>query len=185
LSVRPVNWPEANKLEKTSGWTVEETERMLEALANVNEVLWLGSIKGFHRMDKSIFPNNHASGTPGHIVLYNSAFGENQNLARILTHELAHEYYRGEMNLTEQVGYNVLSGWRIDNSRPSNGPKKWRSTRSKFVDADGSDSPEEDFANNVEYFFFNKTKLQFLAPEPYSWIEQRFNDKVIKEKRKK
>jgi len=177
---RPGNWPDANKKEKSKAWTTEEAERVLEALADVPEILWLDTIKSIHRMDKSIIKNNFASGTPGNLVLYDNAFNEKQNLTRILVHEFAHEYYRAKMNLSDQVEYNIQADWRLDESHLWAGVKRWKTSRSKFVEPDGSDSPEEDFANNLEYYFFNRTKLQFYSPGAYNWINMRLGDKIKK-----
>lgn len=61
-NVRPPNWPDANKSEKHKKWTDEEIERMLEALNELPEVLWVRTIKSISRMDKSIYQNNPGSG---------------------------------------------------------------------------------------------------------------------------
>ena len=46
-----------------------------------------------------------------------------------------------------------------------------------FVEKDGTESPEEDFANNVEYFLFDRKTLIKKTPTAEDWIHRKFGDK--------
>ena len=44
--------------------------------------------------------------------------------------------------------------------------------RGTFVSDDGRDSPDEDFANNVEFFLFRPEKLKKTSPGVYDWLKK-------------
>ncbi len=45
-------------------------------------------------------------------------------------------------------------------------------------------SPEEDYANNLEYFIYNPDKLKQVTPNAYEWIKKRFGPKLKLKERK-
>lgn len=162
--------------DKPGTWTDEEWERVLEALSELPEILWVPTIEGIYRLQKSRFPENPAAGEPKNLALYNPAFNSKDKLAQILAHELAHELYR---NLTEaeRTSYRDATFWFTPNIRNKIYTIRGRS-ESQFVAPDGIDSPEEDFSNNVEYYLFSSKKLEAVTPSAYKWIQQRYGDKL-------
>jgi len=131
------------------------------------------SIKGIYRFEKSDeFPNQGTWGS--HVIaLYDTAFDENSNLARILAHELSHQVYKDFPDKIQDQ-YRDATDW----SRLKVGDKFYDAARwFGFVDDDGKISPTEDFANNVEYFLFEPAKLNAVTPGAYRWIEKHFGDR--------
>jgi hypothetical protein len=52
------------------------------------------------------------------------------------------------------------------------------SGRLDYVEEDGPSSITEDFFNNIEYFIFERKKLQNTAPKVDAWIQKMFGDKL-------
>ena len=105
----PPGWE--NKTEESVKWAEEQHERVLEAIGELPEDLRKTPIKGIYRLSKSIFyPNPASNDNDGTIVLYDSAFDKDRRLARILTHEFAHEYYLTLSDL-DQTSYRTALGW--------------------------------------------------------------------------
>jgi len=48
------------------------------------------------------------------------------------------------------------------------------SRKGSFVEPDGATSVTEDFANNVEYFLFDRNLLQKITPNADTWINRHF-----------
>jgi len=168
----PSDWP--NKNEKQATWTAEEEERILEALENLPEELWSDVIKGLYRLKKSKdFPNPASNGN-GHIVLYDSAFESKRNLARILTHELAHISYQN-LSKEDAPDYRRATNWGFEAS--TGRVYYWKGRESGYVAEDGKISPEEDYANNIEYYLFEPEKLIEETPSAYNWIKKHFGGK--------
>lgn len=75
---------------KSKKWSVEEIERLHEALSVLPEIfLNLPNVK-IYRMQKSKFAENPATSNNNDITLYDSAFEHKDSLAQILSHELSH-----------------------------------------------------------------------------------------------
>jgi hypothetical protein len=51
-----------------------------------------------------------------------------------------------------------------------------------FVEIDGRQSPEEDFANNAEYYLFEPALLKKASPKIFSWIEKNLGSLLKLEK---
>jgi hypothetical protein len=171
VNTRPANWPYDK--EKSKSWTVEETERVLEAICELPEKLWKKSEYRIYRMEKSKDGGNPATSAKGIVVLYDSAFNKSNNLARVIAHELAHETYV-KLNEADSIDYRTTLNWFT--SRRGN-----RSTivsrEDGFVTDDGRVSPEEDFANNIEYFLFEPNVLKSKTPHAFRWIKTHLGDK--------
>lgn len=143
-------------------WTQPEIERVVSALNRLPETFWMEEIEGVYRFKKSKDEGNPASSVKGIIGLYDSAFSEKIELARILSHELAHEKYR-RMHSSSKLDYMRTSGWK---PVPLNkGTYGVTPPKSGFVGPDGDTSPEEDFANNVEEYLFDESRLKSIAPK--------------------
>jgi hypothetical protein len=94
-------------------------------------------------------------------------------LLRILAHELAHELYE---NLTKEElsSYKATMNWiEIKNTK---GTDVTIDRGSGFVAEDGRIGPEEDFANNVEFYLFENSRLKSVTPNAYEWLKNRFGD---------
>jgi hypothetical protein len=168
---RPGIWPHRKETEKA--WTPEEVERVLEALCELPEELWNKSAYKIYRMDRSHLGGNPASSANGIVVLYDSAFDKGRTLARILAHELAHERYE-KLSESEIVDYRMALNWFVSRTK---GKTVIISRKAGFVADDGRVSPEEDFANNVEFYLFEPNKLKIETPHGFRWIRNHFGDK--------
>ncbi len=42
-----------------------------------------------------------------------------------------------------------------------------------FIEPDGKSQPEEDLANNIEYYLFEPNKLQKISPAIFNWIKNK------------
>jgi len=168
----PKRWPHHS--EKSTKWTEEEIERVLEALDGIPKELLSGTINAIYRLKKSDqFPNPATWGS-GVIALYDTAFNENRNLARVLAHEFSHEKY-DDFSDQERQDYRRETGWKrykLPDGREVDVPRLFG-----YVEEDGKLFPSEDFANNVEYFLFDPGKLKEETPKAYNWIQKHFGDK--------
>ncbi len=171
--VRPKGWPHAK--EKTKLWKTGEIEDVVDALALLPDELKLKHVKGICRMDRSVFDGNAGSFGDGYIILYESAFsdGDIRRLSRLLAHELAHEYFQ---NLPDSVRqeYEAATKWV---RYKDHGKVRYIFSRTCcYVDQDGKISPDEDFANNIEYFLFDNSTLKEFTETAHTWIRKRFDD---------
>jgi hypothetical protein len=58
--------------------------------------------------------------------------------------------------------------------KPPKGMKGWIQRKDGYVAEDGRISPDEDFANNVEYFLYDPETLKTTTPHAYTWISKHF-----------
>ena len=175
----PVNWE--RKGESGANWSDDEIEAFLEALAVIPDQLTKAQVINVYRARKSTDHPNPASSSDGIIVFYNSAFDRPTNLSRVLAHELAHQKYR-DLNDEERKNYWTATNW-FNLSQDDKHPAYIR-RKDGYVEADGKISPEEDFANNVEYFLFDKEKLHRASANASDWINKHFGDTFILEGRR-
>lgn len=170
-SGRPDDWP--YDVEKSGAWSLQETERVLEALCELPKEIWENSTYKIYRMNKSKDGQNPATSAESIIVLYDSAFKQKNNLSRVLAHEFAHEKYR-TLKESEAINYRISTNWFILKTK---GKSVQVSRKDGFVADDGRVSPEEDFANNVEFYLFEPNKLESTTPHGFAWIKKHFSDK--------
>ncbi len=171
----PLNWEFKN--EKSKAWTEGEKEETLEALSELPPLLLNEIVSGIYRLKASAqLTENPAANFQNQIALYDSAFGGKLNVARVLAHEFAHIFFR-QMAKPEQVDYAIAAEWE---ATLWNGLKDKQLTlnRKDFVEYDSQNSPEEDFANNIEYFLFNPKTLKEKSPQLYVWMSKKFGDKL-------
>lgn len=174
---RPSDWPHAREVSKA--WTEEEKEKAIEALDQIPEQLWSASIRGILRMDQSRMGKDNPAtwADDGNLVIYNSAFHRDPKrpLARVFAHELAHQQFK-DLSVDDRNGYLTTSNWFF-----VGGGKKGRkivvSRNDGYVSEDGRISPDEDFANNVEYFLFEPSVLKAKVPHIDNRIRQHFGVK--------
>lgn len=171
----PENWP--HKTEVVRPWNVEDTERVFEAIQEIPDALKTKKISGIYRLKRSKFFPNPATFSRGTIVLYDSAFlgtTKDRSLARFLAHEFAHQIY---LNLTDQERnhYNLTTNW-VSAKNFKTGQMQSFSRTDGFVRNDGRESPEEDFANNLEFYLFEPMVLKSKTPHAFRWIQEHFGD---------
>lgn len=168
---RPEGWP--YKGERTGDWTEAERERFFAAVEGLPEMLQVPSLKAIYRMIESTYRPNPATHASGILVLYDLAFSPKTNLTRILVHEFAHEVF--DSSSSDRKSYMEALGW---NAKWQADKVFWTGRAAGFVADDGHFEPDEDFANNVEFYLFEPKKLLEVTPVAYRWIEKRYGDKL-------
>lgn len=146
----PKGWP--HKKEKFRSWTDKEKVNVSKALNEIPAILTeIGELK-IYRAIKSEIPDNPATSAPEDkiITLYDSI--SKHELKRVLAHELAHIYYVS-LSKEERESYYKAAQWEFDKSQ-----KIYTTVRKSFSAEDGKINPEEDFSNNIEYFYFSKNR---------------------------
>ena len=128
---------------------------------------------GVYRFSKSKYFPNPASRIGSNIGLYDTAFDEKRNLARILAHELAHYSY-DKLSFEDGKRYREVTGWQ---TKLEGSDVYWTPRPNAFVEDDGKVSPDEDYANNVEYFLFRPKVLKQVTPNAFNWLKNKFGDK--------
>ncbi|MGZ3747486.1 MAG: hypothetical protein ACXVB4_06085 [Pseudobdellovibrionaceae bacterium] len=167
----PPNWPHSK--EKAGSWTVEEKERIIEALEELPDILLSDKIAGIYRLKKSKDFPNPASSSYGVIVIYDSSFDSSRNLGRILCHELSHQNFK-DLSNEEKQDYRRATGWHLKLESDRN--VYWVGRKSGYVEEDGKNSYEEDYSNNLEYYLYDPDKLKKVTPSGYEWIKKHFGD---------
>jgi hypothetical protein len=171
----PPKWEFKN--EKSKVWTEDEKEKVLEALAALPPLLVNEIVSGIYRIKTSVqLPENPAANFQNQIALYDKAFENRQNVARVLGHEFSHTFYQG-LTFPEQFDYAKTAEWegKLGTSLKDT---ELTLSRSGIVEEDSQNNPEEDFANNIEYFVFNPKTLKEKSPQVYNWISKKFGDKL-------
>lgn len=165
---RPGFW--GYKSEKSKKWSVEEAERVYEALSVLpQQLLDLDKVK-IHRMIEHVSNrDNPATTNYDDVVLYDSAFKHKVPLEQILAHELSHSLYNKLTKYQKKI-FATSAKWE---EAKSSG--KWVATKEKiFFEQDSKASLEEDFANHIEYYLFKGQFLKKSSPEAHKWIGETF-----------
>lgn len=172
----PPGWLTPN--ENPKPWTEDEKERVFEAIASLPVSLREIGLKGIYRMKESTEHSpNPGKGQSRTIALYDPAFDGKTNLSRILAHELAHEIFR-QFSDDDREGYRLAGDWLKIPDRKAGKPQLVPNRDSaSFVEEDGSESLDEDFSNNIEYFLFSRDRLKAKTRKVHDWIQNRFGDK--------
>lgn len=166
-------WP--NPTEEQRKWSEKERLETIAALNRVPLVLW-NKLKGIIRFDRSKdFPNQSSYGG-GHIALYDAAFAKGENLTRLCVHELAHALW-DESSIEWQESYYDTTGWTVLQRRPGQSPVTIGRILG-YVQTDGKFRPDEDFANNIESYIFERERLIEVTPSAHKWIRDRFGDSL-------
>lgn len=168
----PPGWPQ--KKEVLAKWTEDQRERVLEALSEFPEGLLRMPPKGIYRLSKSVLYPNPASRADDVIVLYDSVFDRDHRLARILAHELAHQSY-AHLNAADRNSYRGYVGWT--NVEVKEDSIVWKERAGGYVEEDGRVGPDEDYANNLEYFLFQPDVLKVKTPKAFDWMTKHYGDK--------
>jgi hypothetical protein len=158
---QPKAWPKQK--EKFKECPIKRQNEIKKNLSELPKILTdVGELK-IHCADKSMHDGNPATTATKVkiIVLYDLAFSG--DIKRYLGHELAHILYDRLADDELKELHKVLL-W--DEHKKSFHPK-----RKNFSEEDGSSDPDEDFANNVEHYLFEKESFKIKFPEIYRWID--------------
>jgi hypothetical protein len=98
-----------------------------------------------------------------YIILFPSAFAKSEEVSRIMAHEITHFLIANEW-ASHFKRYKQASGWETEG-------RVVEERKGGFVATDGRSSPEEDFANNIEFYLFERSKLKVQSPEIFKWID--------------
>ena len=103
-------------------------------------------------------PNNPAASIPDKktLILYDLFF-KRKDAQKVLGHELAHFLY-WQLNDEQKIEFATRSGWKFQSGRITSKPNK-------PIYNDSLASPSEDFANNVEAYYFDIDNLKKNNPE--------------------
>jgi hypothetical protein len=106
--------------------------------------------------------------------LYDTAFSKDKNLTQVLAHELAHQYFR-QLSDEDIKSYRKAADWfnlgKVD-AKPI-----YATSRTQFALEDSNSSIDEDFANNIELYLYDQTRLKKLTPKIADWIQNQFGVK--------
>jgi hypothetical protein len=119
-------------------------------------------------------PLNAATSSEEFIILYDRAFSASEDLTRVLFHEVVH-FLLEEMWSTHFRNFKREFGWSAI-------AKEGKYRAGDFVDIDGKLSPEEDFANSIEFFEFEPSSLRRVSPNIFRWVEKNLGQKAKLEK---
>lgn len=170
---RPSVWD--FKSEVTTAWTDEEKSKLAESLSQSPESFRSLPLDGIYRMKKSVQIVNPGTTYDNSIAVYDPAFNNPIfSIDHVIYHELAHILY-SNMTKSEQKNYADTLGWtKRDLTDQRHG---------EFIDSAAKDSPEEDFANNIEAYLLDPNSLKNKVPDAYGWISKKYSKKLkLKEK---
>jgi hypothetical protein len=169
---RPKVWGYSQ--EKSKKWSIENVERLYDAISILPaELINQGEIS-VYRMLKSRYEGNPATSNFREVVLYDSAFVHKDSLAQIISHELAHVLY-GDLGKKEKEMFAQSSSWIIDDGHTEEGYKALKSKI--FIQDDSQMGVDEDFSNHIEYFLFRPKYLEKHSPNAFKWIETKYGKK--------
>lgn len=159
----PKGWP--HKREKFRNWTEKEKTVVTKALNELPAILTqIGELKIYRAIKSEIPDNPSTSGLEDKIItLYDNV--SKHELKRVLAHELAHIYYFS-MSREEIKSYNEIAQWN-ENQRTG----IFWTDRKSFSADDGKIGPEEDFANNLETFYFDRKTIE-KDQMIFKWIKK-------------
>ena len=166
---KPVGWYGAEKFRE---WRNGEKARVLRIIKNLPHKRLKEVEFSIYRVKTGRDPRNPAISIPipsdYTIHLYDSAFSQSFNLHDIVIHEIAHSLYLS-MNKQDRDRYLAVSQWSKEKSKDTH-----TTQRKGFVKRDGIDSPNEDFANNVESYFSLPGLLKKKNPDIHEWMKHYF-----------
>lgn len=166
---RPSDWPTPYQSERSTNWQSKEVQDLLWSIERIPSVLWNKTVHGIYRMHRSLDYPNPGMYWNNHIVLYDSAFQNEEYTARVLAHELAHANFDDLSELLRK-DYAKAAGWKR-RSR-TGGNDEWIPPGVGAVVPAGLHSIDEHFASSVEYFIFDNKKLKKINPGVFTWVQK-------------
>lgn len=164
-----------SNIDKRAEWTAEERERLLEALGEIPDFL-KEDFDRIYRMKNLDHSENPASVLGTTLVLYDAAFRSDQNLAQIITHEMAHRYL--EKHEGEKESFRKAAKW-IGSSKFQPGRPE-----DQFLRPNGMLSYHEDFADDMAAYIFRPESLKAKSPEIFQWMEKHIGPRLKRGGRK-
>lgn len=156
----------------------DRVERVLSQLPNSWRPKALKSIvKGSKPADITSM-TSPAISSDEYVILFPRAFDLSQeDLERVVSHEVSHLLISNEWS-------SLLSKYKQAVEWPSSSTDKGQLAirPGQFVDADGKFSPEEDMANNIEYFIFEPSTLKSKCPKIFAWLQKTMGKDLKKQK---
>ncbi len=175
---RPAIWSYGK--EKSKKWTLEEVQRFYEELSALpDSLINIKNVK-VYRMDQSLTQSNPATSNFRDIVLYDGAFKHKDSLAQIIAHELAHTLFAG-LSDSEKEQFAEETNWIV--LKLKNETIYIPKNEKKLLQADSTASIDEDFANHIEAFLFDKAKLRKVSPNSILWIQKKYGESFRIQKR--
>lgn len=166
IEAKPKAWRSESEISKS--WTEDEKNKVLENLSHLPDILKTKNFRGFYRMKTSAGLVNPGANFDDQIALFDRAFDGPYSLSRVIAHELAHEYY-SNLSQAEKSSYLNAMGWI-----KAAGGEKYLPRSDGFMRVDAKDSPEEDFAVNIETYLFEPEQLKQVVPRAYQWVGNKF-----------
>lgn len=162
---RPSAWD--FKSEATTAWAEKEKTKLEESLNQLPETFKSLPLDGIYRMKRSAQIINPGTTHNSSITIYDSAFNNPAfSIDHVIFHELAHVLY-SNMAKSDRRNYESTLGWvKKDLTDQRDG---------SFIVAAAKDSPEEDFANNIEAFLLDPNLLKNKVPTAYDWISKKYS----------
>lgn len=147
----PGNW---NSNEVFKAWNEKELNQFFNDGDRLPPLLRKQVLEKIFRGEKSTYPNNPAATLPSgkFIVLYNDYFQRNDR-SRVLGHEMAHLLY-WRLSREQKKEFAQISGWNFDEVKGLRTPPK------SVIYGDSAESPAEDFANNIEAYYYDQKYLK-------------------------
>jgi hypothetical protein len=145
--------------------TGNERQQIESALLKMPNVFKPKSLKAIVKssMTDPTSPANQASSSDEFLIVFSALFKNGDQIERVIVHEAVHHLLQSDwLKLFEN--YKKYVKW------PKSGSLAVRP--GDFVQSDGRDSAEEDFANNIEYYMFATKTLMQISPNIFSWIDQ-------------
>lgn len=160
---------------ETKPLKAEEQEKILGAISRLPKGFIPKSLKAIVRASNIDFlsPQNPATSSDEFIILFPRAFSSSAQFDRVLFHEVVHHLTINEWS-SDFLKYKKEFGW--------NSLKDGAYRNGEFVENDGKTSAEEDFANNIEYFVFDKEKLKEASKGIFNWINKNMKNRLKTEK---
>lgn len=160
---KPRGWP--YKKEKFKKWTELEKKKIFATINELPKVLsHVGELNIFRAYNSETMQNPATSSPDNNIIVIYDSLKSN-NYKKVLAHELAHILY-ASLPIVDARAYIHAASWKenIDGS--------FSSKRTDFSEEDGKLGPDEDFANNIEHFLFDKNAQKALNKEIYDCLEK-------------
>lgn len=168
---RPAIWGYGK--EKSKKWTVEEAQRFYDELSVLpDNLINLKNVK-VYRMDQSVTQSNPATSNFKDIVLYDLAFRHKDSLAQIVAHELSHILF-ADLSNSEKEHFAEKSNWIV--LKVKNETIYIPKNEKKLLQADSAVSIDEDFANHIEEFLFDRVRLRKTSPNSILWIQKKYDE---------
>jgi len=147
----PENW---SFDEVFRAWNENELNQFFNDADRLPSLLRKQVLEKVFRGERSIYPNNPAATLPsGKLIIFYDDYFQRNGRARVLGHEMAHLLY-WKLNREQKQEFAQSSGWSFDELKGIRIPPKMA------IYADSTDSPSEDFANNIEAYYFDRKHLK-------------------------